>query len=124
MRWPVSAVLSCERLTKRSDQYFDLRNDQWTLAEELVKVLEPFEVATTFFSYEENFSLSSTLPVLFGLIDGLKETSENEDESLPAAVNEFKRIVTEEITELENLDTSTPFVLAPLVDPGLSCLSH
>ena len=40
--------------------------------------------------------------------------------SLPAAVNEFKRIVAEEITkrwELENLDTSTPFVHSPLVDP-------
>lgn len=82
-------------------------------------------MATTFFSYEENSSLSSTLPVLFGLIDGLKETPENEDESLPAAVNEFKRIVAEELTkrwELENLDTSTPFVLAPLVDPRFKLL--
>ena len=79
-------------------------------------------MATTFFSYEENSSLSSTLPVLLGLIDGLKETSENEDESLPAAVNEFKRIVAKEITkrwELENL-----CVLAPLVDPRFKLLNH
>ena len=95
------------------------------MAEELIKVLEPFEVATTFLSYEENLSLSSTLPVLFGLIDGLKETPEKEDESLPAAINEFKRIVAEELNrrwKLEHLDTSTPFVLAPLVDPRFKLL--
>ena len=39
MRWPVSAVLSDERITKRSDQTLDLKSEQWTLAEELVKVL-------------------------------------------------------------------------------------
>lgn len=125
MRWPVSAVLSCERVTRRSDRYLDLKNDQWTLAEELIKVLEPFEVATTFLSYEENSSLSSTLPVLYGLIDGLNEAPEKEDESLPAAIVEFKRIVAEELTrrwELEDLDTSTPFVLAPLVDPRFKLL--
>ena len=95
------------------------------MAEELIKVLEPFEVATTFLSYEENLSLSSTLPVLFGLIDGLKETSEKEDESLPAAINELKRNVVEELNrrwELEDLDTSVPFVLAPLVDPRFKLL--
>ena len=125
MRWPVSAVLSCERITKKSDRYLDLKNDQWTLAEELIKVLEPFEVATTFLRYKENSSLSSTLPVLFGLIDGLKETPEKEDESLPAAINEFKRIVAKELNrrwELEDLDTSAPFVLAPLVDPRFKLL--
>ena len=54
---PVSAVLSDERITKRSDRTLDLKSEQWTLAEDLVKVLSPFEVATTFFSYEENTPL-------------------------------------------------------------------
>ena len=48
MRWPVSAVISDDRVTKRSDRYLDLKSGQWTLAEELVKALHPFEVATTF----------------------------------------------------------------------------
>ena len=64
IRWPVSAVLSCEQVTKRSDQYLDLNNDQWTLAEELVKVLEPFEMATTFFSYKEKNHFSATKRIL------------------------------------------------------------
>ena len=61
MRWPVSAVLSDERITKRSDRTLDLKSEQWTLVEELVKVLSPFKVATTFFSYEENTSLMCCL---------------------------------------------------------------
>ena len=40
------------------------KNDQWNLAEELVKALHPIEVATTFLSYEENVSISYVLPVL------------------------------------------------------------
>ena len=75
MRWPVSAVLSDKRITKQSDRTLDLKSEQWTLAEELVKVLSSFEVATTFFSYEENTSLSCVLPILHGLLHGLqKET--------------------------------------------------
>lgn len=32
---------------KRRDIYLDLTNEQWMLAEELLKILKPFEVATT-----------------------------------------------------------------------------
>ena len=72
-RWPITAVLSDEAATKRSDRYLDLKTEQWELPEEMVKVLQPFAVATTFFSYEENVSLSCVLPVLHGLQEGLKE---------------------------------------------------
>ena len=120
-RWPVSAVLSCEQVTKRKDRYLDLKSDQWTLAEELVKILEPFETATTFFSYEENSSLSTTLPVLLGLVEGLRKEPESETEDpSPLAIEEFKRVVADEIArrwDLEQLETSDPMVLAPLVDP-------
>ena len=39
-RWPISAVLSDEQLTKRADQYLDLRNEQWDLAKELLAQLK------------------------------------------------------------------------------------
>ena len=82
-------------------------------------------MATTFLSYEENSSLSPVLPVLFGLIDGLKQTTENEDESFPAILNDFKFKIADEITrrwELEDLDTSAPLVLSPLIDPRFKLL--
>ena len=49
--WPISAVLSDETITKQDDRYLDLTTEQWRLAENLIKVLEAFYVATTYFSY-------------------------------------------------------------------------
>ena len=39
LRWPITAVLSDPTVTKRSDQYLDLKTDQWNLVSELVTVL-------------------------------------------------------------------------------------
>jgi hypothetical protein len=62
MRWPITAVLSDDTVTKRSDQNLDLKSDQWSLMEE-----QPFQVATTFLQYEHNSSLSCILPIFHGL---------------------------------------------------------
>ena len=51
LRWPISAVLSDEA---RSECYLDLKTDQWEIAVQLIKVLKSFDIATTFFSCEEN----------------------------------------------------------------------
>ena len=115
MRWPISAVLSDESVTKRSDRSLDLKSEQWTLAEELVKILRPFEVATTFFSYEENSSLSCILPVIFGLVEKLKESSED-----CPAIRQFKQLMIADMKqrwELESLDTSSCLVMAAALDP-------
>ena len=45
-RWPVTAVLSDEAVTQQKYRYLDLSSENWILLEELVKVLEPLEVAT------------------------------------------------------------------------------
>ena len=55
----------------------NLKSEQWVLAEDLVKVLRPFEVATTFLSYEENSSISVLLSVLFGLVENLRDSSDD-----------------------------------------------
>ena len=90
-----------------------------------MKILEPFEAATTFFSSEENTSISSSLPVLLGLVEGLMKEPESEsdsdDSSIPSipAVQKFKWVVAEEISrrwDLKHLEISDPFVLAPIVD--------
>ena len=102
-------------VTKRSDHSLDLRSEQWALAEELVKVLRPFEVATTFFSYEENSSLSCILPVIFGLVESLKECSEDSP-----AIRDFKQLMMAELKrqwDLDSLDTSSCLVIAAALDP-------
>ena len=58
MRWPITAVLSDEEVTQRSDRYLDLRSEQWELLGYLVKHLEPCEIATVFLSHETNVSVS------------------------------------------------------------------
>ena len=112
MRWPISAVLSNEQVTIG---YLDLKSEQWALAEDLMKVLRPFEVATTFLSYEENSSISVLLPVLFSLVENLRDSSDDSP-----TIAQFKRKVSSEITrrwELESLDTSSCMVLSAVLDP-------
>ena len=72
LRWPNTAVLSDDTTTKKSNRYLDLKTEQWKLTEDLVAVLEPFTIATTFFSYEENVSISSLFAILHGLLEKLE----------------------------------------------------
>ena len=100
LRWPVTAVLSDEEVTKRSEQ--------WKLAEDLVKILQPFNIATTFLSYEENVSISSVFPILHGLIDQLKPSIDPADFT---AIRQFKEKVSQEIKrrwELDSIDITSP----------------
>ena len=92
LRWPITIVLLDPTVTKRSNQYLDLKTDQWNLVSELVKVLEPFDVATTFLSYEQNPSLSCVLPVLQGLIESLGQFGDEQP-----CVCQFEKVVIEEI---------------------------
>ena len=48
-RWPISAVLSDEKVTKRSDRYLDLKNEQWELAKRLLGPLQQIETTTVNF---------------------------------------------------------------------------
>ena len=89
-RWPISAVLSDEQLTKRADQYLDLRNDQWDLAKELLAPLKQIETATVYISEEERASISSILPILYRIIENLSLTDEDS-----VIIKKFKMTVTE-----------------------------
>ncbi len=73
-RWPVTAVLSDERDTKRQYRYLDMSSEKWMVSEELERSLEPLEVATVFLSTEQNSSLSTVYPVMHGLISGQAES--------------------------------------------------
>lgn len=75
--WPITAVLSDESVTKRQYRYLDLSSDNWLTLEDLSKVLEPLEVATVFLSKETNVSLSTVLPVVYGLVSKLAATEDD-----------------------------------------------
>ena len=88
----ITAVLLDPTVTKWSDQYLDLKTDQWKIVSKLVTVLEPLDVATTFLSYEQNPSLSCVLPVLQILIESLGQFGDEQP-----CVCQFKYVVIEEI---------------------------
>ena len=86
--------------------------------EDLIKVLEPFYVATKYFSYEENVSISSVFPVLHGLIDQLEKL----EPAGPSAsiITQFKQVVLQEISRrwmLDVVDISSLLINTSLLDP-------
>ena len=48
VRWPISAVLGDESITKKADRALDLRSEQWTLTEDLLPCLQKIEIASLF----------------------------------------------------------------------------
>ena len=122
LRWLVSAVLSDERITKRSDRYLDLKSEQRILAEELMKALHSIEVASTFLSCEENTSISCVLPVVCGLVKHLEQPS---TDCLPVIAN-FMQVTATEIKKRWSIDSLNPAcsaVLAAALDPHFRHLS-
>lgn len=77
VRWPISAVLGDESITKKSDRYLDFKSEQWTLAADLLPSLQKIEIATVYFSEEEKILLSTVLPIVFGLADDLHPLPED-----------------------------------------------
>ena len=124
LRWPVIAVLSDDSVSKRSDRYLDLNNDQWVLAEELVKILAPLEVATTFLSYEENSSIYTVLPVLCGIVNTLEQSSST---NCQPSVISFKEKFAEEIKtrwKFNRIEANNTIVLAAALDPRFRNLTY
>ena len=112
-------MLSDEIVTKRSDHYLDFKIEQWKLVEDLVPVLEQFSVATTFFSYEENVSISSVFAIVYGLFDH-HELPREKSSSNSRVIREFKETVATQLIErfeLTSLHSAHPMLIGSLLDP-------
>lgn len=118
-RWPISAVLSDESVTKVEYRRLDLTSTQWELLGNLVKILHPLEIGTTYLCSETS-SLSSILPVLFGIIKHL-EVKENDS----VVIKRFKISVESQIRSrwhLDDIDVSDINILASALDPRYKSL--
>ncbi|XP_019851990.1 PREDICTED: zinc finger BED domain-containing protein 1-like [Amphimedon queenslandica] len=116
-RWPVTAVLSDETITKRQYRYLDLTSENWLLLEDLFKVLEPLEIATVVFSSESHISLSVVLPVVYSIISQLS-SSDNTTESI--AIRVFKEKVVAGMKtrwKLDEIDANLLLATATALDP-------
>lgn len=76
LKWAVVKVLFDDRVTKRQDQSLNLTDHQWRLAEQLINVLKPLEIATTLFSYDKHVSMSNVLLVLKSIAENLDKPVE------------------------------------------------
>lgn len=120
-RWPISAVLSDESVTKVEHRRLDLTSTQWELLSDLVKLLHPLEIGTTYLCSEASSSLSSILPVVFGIIKHL-EVKENDS----VVIKRFKISVENQIRcrwHLDDLNVSDINVLASALDPRYKSLT-
>ena len=63
-RWPITAVLSDNSVTKPSDRYLKLKSEQWEILSAPKELLHPLQVAMTYFSAEYKVSTSALYPIL------------------------------------------------------------
>ena len=114
-RWPLTAVLADESVTRRQYRYLELSSQHWLILEDIAKVLEHLEVATVFLSAENNVSISAVLPIVHGLVTKL---AVEEEESV--CVKQFKVQISSALKRRWNLDKLNPVqvpLLASALDP-------
>jgi len=119
-RWPLTAVLSDKTIIKRQYRYLDLSSDNWMILEDLVKLLQPLEVATVFLSEEHNTSLSAVLPIVHGLVSQLVSTEDDY-----GTMRQFKVTVSSALRRSWSLDNIAPkkvSVLATALDARFQTL--
>ena len=88
----VVAVLEDEAITAPHDyKRLKLSGMQWDLAEEMLKVLKPLQVATALCE-ERSASISAVYPIVAGL---LAHMADSDDAS--AALKHFQRLVSDDL---------------------------
>jgi len=118
-RWPITAVLSDNTVTKSSDRYLDLKSEQWEIFSALKELLLPLQVATTHFSAEYNVSTSALYPILYGLIQKLIAS----EDDLPC-IKECKITISTEIKRRRNLESLSDVSIVKILKtaPLVACI--
>ena len=76
----------------------------------LVTVLKPFNVATTFLSYEENISISAVYPILLGLAEQMNPNLSNPATNPELrAITQFKQKVSSDIKRRWEMESRIPY---------------
>ena len=113
----ICPVLCVKSVSKASDVNQDLSPKELRVADSLVKLLQPFELATRLLSVEQYVSISCAIPVMKGLNRSL--TAEDEDDDCQA-IHTVKYVLQGKLSKrfhLECLDADTLEVIASLLDP-------
>ena len=115
LRWPISAVLSDDSVTRVSDRALDLTSSQWLLLQDLKKVLESLELATRVFSAEELPSLSVVHLILIAILNKL--TVEASESATMKGIKETVSVAIKRRWELDMIVFDNPLFLCAAADP-------
>ena len=99
-RWAIYAVFYDEHGTQNQYKHLYLKEEQWNLIEQMVKVLEPLQIATTALCETQTVSCSLIYPVVNVLLKNHLLIGEYD---LPA-VKRFKEVVSQEIHHRFNVE--------------------
>ena len=116
-RWAIYAVFYDEHGTQSQYKHLHLKEDQWKLMEQIVKVLEPLQIATTALCETQIVSCLLIYPVANGLLKNHLLIGEDD---LPA-VKRFKEVVAREIQDRFNVEEAVEeqsvAVFVTILDP-------
>ena len=120
LRVPLTAVMNDATVTKSGDQTLNLTASQWKLIEALGDLLEPFKGVTTDLSASRKVTISTVLPMLFGLWEHCQE--QDEDPGLISTIKaELKRQLADRF-HLKVIIQSSCEVLSSALDPRFKSL--
>ena len=124
LRTALTVVLSDSAITpKKEHRDLLLKDQQWTIAAQLVDILRPFELATTIASGQQYVTLSLELPVINKLIAGVDHSSTAAGSGVARSFSGNLRDSLNSKFSMSSLNTSSPAVMASALDPRFRDLS-
>ena len=110
LRIPLYGVLHDRSIIKEKDaKALDLRDNDWTVAESLVEVLRPLQVATQAISGEFYPTLGQVYPIIFGLLRN--HLKPREDDELPASVEKLRQTIVQSLERRFHIGNENTMIL-------------
>ncbi|XP_032084380.1 zinc finger BED domain-containing protein 1-like isoform X1 [Thamnophis elegans] len=116
LKWAVMSVL--EEHPKGPSAVQNLADHQWKLLQDLVPVMRTLKIATSFLREEQNFSISSLMPCIHGIVTAIGQQSEEASDVIKTVVNNIRGELTQRWGILEESKLlESPAVIASFLDP-------
>nr|XP_028597852.1 zinc finger BED domain-containing protein 1-like isoform X1 [Podarcis muralis] len=116
LKWAIMSVL--EEHPKGTAVVQNLADHQWKLLQDLVPVMRTLKIATSFLREEQNFSISSLMPCIHGIVTAIGQQSEEASGVIKTVVSNIRSELTQRwgILDEEKL-LESPAVVASFLDP-------
>nr|XP_060639750.1 E3 SUMO-protein ligase ZBED1-like [Anolis sagrei ordinatus] len=116
LKWAIMSVL--EEHPKGTTVVQNLADHQWKLLQDLMPVMRTLKIATSFLREEQNFSISSLMPCIHGIVTAIGQQSEEASGTIKTVVNNIRSELTQRwgISDDEKL-LESPAVVASFLDP-------